>query len=295
MKLVYLACITTLLFAFASANWFSSKPKVTSIIVADEKIPCVTKFSLKDYSLKDFSLKEAVGGLSLTLKDSFELKFGDYVVGVRNVLNNLMDSDVSNLRCLFLKTTYDLPMKYKGDAFVMVGYEPGSKVLSVDSEWMNKKENILLSLSWNSTNKHLFTEFGASILSDLKDMEFLISSKLKPIEKRLEGKLRLTGDKSALQLDYDNIEQDPKLRVFYKTTDLNMIEPDISLKTGLMSYTYTRMWNNSSAKISYQPEKNLLTMVGKSKVPDMESTFEIDMSTKDYSTPKFKYSPVFKF
>lgn len=293
MKLFYLTCIT-LLFVFASASWFSSKPTVTSIttVVADEK---KNKFSLKALSLKDFSLKEAVGGVSLTLRDSFELKFGDYVVGVRNVVNNLLDGDVSPLRCLFVKTTYDLPLKYKGDAFVMVGYEPGSKVLSVDSEWMNKKENILLSVAWNSINGNSFTEFGASILSDLKDMEFLISSKLKPVEKRLEGKLRLTGDKSALQLDYDNIEQDPRLRVFYKTNDLNMIEPDISLKTGLMSYTYTRMWSNSSAKISYQPEKNLLTMVAKSKVPEMESTFEIDMSTKEKSKPKIKYSPVFKF
>lgn len=291
----FVACRT---FFLTSANWLKTIPKLAaSTTLTDEKTASVEPLSDAGYvPLRDLALKAFKKVTKKTLRDSVELKFGDHIIGVRNVLNNLIDGrqDLSSLRSLFIKSSYETPFKYEGEVSVILGYEPVSNILSIDSEWINKKESFLLNFSWN--NKNRITELGASFLANIREMEYVISSKFKPFENKVESKLRISGDVSAMQLDYDDIEKDPILRVLYKNDDYNLIEPSMSLKTGVMTYTYTRLSNaTSSRQMKYQPEKNLVSFIDIARASNMDYTLEFDVSTKDFSASKFKYSPVYKF
>tara|TARA_B110000090_G_scaffold197541_1_gene235591 strand:+ start:211 stop:864 length:654 start_codon:yes stop_codon:yes gene_type:complete len=126
-----------------------------------------------------------------------------------------------------------------GTATVDADYNIDSKVANFNAKW--GKEGLEIACAGNSVDK--ITEVSASTEQELNGNKWNIGAAYNMLKKTVSGSTDLTVDDTTVTLTYDTCDKDPVLNVDHKLDDNNSVSPTMSLKSGDMSYGWTRKIN----------------------------------------------------
>lgn len=234
-------------------------------------------------SIKDTTVN-GVEGLNINWEAPF--KFDEYVVGFRYALGNLKKAPES----LFAKRTYDTPI-IDGAATVDVDYNLDSKVFAVDSKWVGK-DGIELSAKGDSKDKLI--SVGASATQVIEGKNVLLTGSYNLLKKKIAGTAEVTVDSTTVEVAYDNVDKDAKLTVAHKLDAHNTIKPSIALKSGDMSYGWTRFWNGGSVETTYHPGDKI-DVEWKDAGANGVWTTKAEIPVDDHASTKISFSRDFKY
>jgi hypothetical protein len=191
-------------------------------------------------SVKDTAVNGVEG---LNIKWSAPFKFQDYVVGFRTTLGDLRRAPEE----LFAKRSFNTG----GDstATVDADYNIESKRLNLNAKWSNEK--IDLGAEGNSEDK--LTSLSASTNTQLNGNNLNVGAVYDMMKRRITGSSELEVDDTKVSLEYDNDAKNPVLSVSHKLDDRNTVEPTISLKSGDMTYGWTRKINGGELNTRLHP------------------------------------------
>ena len=194
-------------------------------------------------AVKDTSVN-GLEGLNINWEAPFN--FDKYVVGFRYHLGNLKKVPES----LFAKRSIETT-GVEGVATVDADYNINSKVISADAKWVAKGRDLEARAKANSEDR--VTEIGLSTSQDVEGKKVLLSADYNLQKKKLAGSAKVTIDDTTAEVKYDNVDKDAVLKVSHKVDAKNTVEPSISLKSGHMTYGWTRAWNGGSVETVYNP------------------------------------------
>jgi len=194
-------------------------------------------------AVKDTSVN-GLEGLNINWEAPFN--FDKYVVGFRYHLGNLKKVPES----LFAKRSIETT-GVEGTATVDADYNINSKVISADAKWVAKGRDLEARAKANSEDR--VTEIGLSTSQDVEGKKVLLSADYNLQKKKLAGSAKVTIDDTTAEVKYDNVDKDAVLKVSHKVDAKNTVEPSISLKSGHMTYGWTRAWNGGSVETVYNP------------------------------------------
>lgn len=191
-------------------------------------------------SVKDTSVNGIEG---LNVKWTAPFKFQDYIVGFRTTLGDLRRAPDE----LFAKRSFNLGSD--GTATVDADYTISTKRFNVNSKWSNDK--LELTAEGNSDDK--LTAIGGLTHQKFQGHPWDISAVYDLIKKKVSGASELQVDDTTVGIEYDNADKNPILSVSHKLDDKNTVAPTIALKTGEMTYGWTRSINGGKLGTKLTP------------------------------------------
>ncbi len=194
-------------------------------------------------AVKDTSVN-GLEGLNINWEAPFN--FDKYVVGFRYHLGNLKKVPES----LFAKRSFETS-GVEGTATIDADYNVNSKLLSADAKWKASSRDLEARARGN--NQDRVTEVGLTTSQNIEGKKVILSADYNLLNKKLEGAAKVTVDDTTAEVKYDNKDRDAVLTVSHKVDASNTVEPSISLKTGHMTYGWTRNWNGGSVQAVYNP------------------------------------------
>jgi len=188
---------------------------------------------------------DGLAGLNINWEAPFN--FDKYVVGFRYHLGNLKKVPES----LFAKRSFETA-GIEGTATVDADYHIGNKLLSADVRWASSNHD--LEARAKANNEDRVTEVGLTTSQNVEGKKVILSADYNLLKKRLASSAKVTVDDTTAQVNYDNVDRDAVLKVSHKVDDRNTVEPSISLKSGHMTYGWTRALNGGgSVQAVYNP------------------------------------------
>jgi hypothetical protein len=178
-------------------------------------------------SIKDTSVNGIDG---FNIKWSAPFKFQDYVVGFRTTLGDLRRAPEE----LFAKRSFSTGGD--GIATIDADYNIESRRLNFNTKWTNNKVD--LAAEGNSEDK--ITSVSANAKQTIGGNDFNFGAAYDMIKRVVTGSTEIQVDDTTVGIEYDNSARDPVLAVSHKLDDTNTVEPTISLKSGEMTYGWTR-------------------------------------------------------
>jgi hypothetical protein len=177
--------------------------------------------------VKDTSVNGVDG---LNIKWTAPFKFQDYVVGFRTTLGDLRRAPDE----LFAKRSFNLGTD--GTATVDADYTISTKALNVNAKWANDK----LELKAEGNNNDKLTSISGTTHQTMNGNKWDIGAAYDLLKKKITGSSELIVDDTTVGIDYDHSSRDAVLSVSHKLDDKNTVEPTIGLKSGDMTYGWTR-------------------------------------------------------
>jgi len=218
------------------------------LLVAIAVIVALVNASIPDAKSVSASVRDtSVDGFEgINLKWEAPFKFDDYVVGFRYHLGNLKKLPQS----LFAKRKFATD-NFDGTANVDLDYDVEDKVLRVDAKWRNKKDD--LEISANGDTKDRLREIGIQTKRVIEGKNVELNGQYNLLDKKLGGSAKVNVDDTSVEVSYDNVDKDPRVKVDHKFDSKNTISPAINLKSREMSYGWTRKWEGGSVEAVYHP------------------------------------------
>lgn len=200
--------------------------------------PTTTKVSaaVKDTSINGFE------GLNVNVAAPF--KFQDYVVGFKYALGNIKRAPES----LFAKRTFDTS---EGKFAVDSDYNIADNTLGVSASWTS--DSLGLNINAVADSKDRVTNVGFKKDTTVDDNKLTLSGAYDLLLKKFSAGSSFTVDSTTVDIAYDSAAKDPVLSVTSSLDSKNEISPSISLKSGDVSYGYTRKWDGGSLKSKLFP------------------------------------------
>ena len=192
-------------------------------------------------SIKDTQVNGVEG---LNIKWTAPFKFQDYVVGFKTTLGDLKRAPEE----LFAKKSFSTGTD--GTATVEAEYNIDSQTLNVNGKWINKNG---LTLTGKGNTKDHLTEVGAETSTTMSGHKLNVGAVYDLLSKKLSTTTSMNVDDTVVEVKYDNDAKDPVLEVSHKLDDKNTVTPTISLKTGAMTYGWTRKINGGSLETKLHP------------------------------------------
>ena len=162
----------------------------------------------------------------------------------------------------------------------------------MDAKWNAKSTNLEISASGNTENR--FTGAGFKTSRDIEGKNVVIDGSYDRLLKKVAGSAKVEQDDTSVQLSYDNIAKDPKLKVSHKLDDANTVSPEISLKSKNIAYGWTREWNGGSVEAVYRPSDKV-DVKWKDNGANGVWTTKAEIPIDDYSATKISFSRDWKY
>lgn len=180
----------------------------------------------------------------MNLKLVAPFKVQDYVVGFRYALAGLKTLPES----LFAQKSFDL-----GDSTLDVDadFTVSSNVLSVGTKWNSDQYG--LSVTANADTESRFKNVGVSKKLDVNGNKVSLNGVYDLIKKTVRGCASVDADVATVKLAFDSESQDPELSVSRNIDDNNSVHPSIRLRSGKMTYGFTRNWEGGSVSGKLHP------------------------------------------
>jgi len=200
--------------------------------------PSTTKVSaaVKDTSVNGFE------GLNVNVAAPF--KFQDYVVGFKYALGNIKRAPES----LFAKRSFDTS---EGQFTVDSDYNIADNTLGVSASW--NSDSLGLNINAVADSKDRVTEVGFKKDTTVDNNKLTLSGAYDLLKKKFSASSSFTVDSTTVNVDYNSADKDPVLSVTSSIDSKNEISPSISLKSGDVSYGYTRKWDGGSLASKFFP------------------------------------------
>jgi len=230
--------------------------KAASVVVKDknliEKGTELVSTLTKGHSLKAEVKGTETNGLEgLNLKLNAPFKFMDYVVGVKATIGDLKKLSPDTL---FVRRTMDVA---DGKLAVDVDYSLADKEFDVDANW--KGQGVVFSAAGNSND--FLTKVAATTTSSFDGASRAIKTTVGAAYELLTHKTSLDGrvesGDAAAEIAYDTKSEDPVLKVMY-TYNKHTVKPKISLKSGDVTYGYSRKGANGSIDTTLKLGENVV-------------------------------------
>jgi hypothetical protein len=186
-------------------------------------------------SVKDTNVN-GIEGLNVNIAAPF--KFQDYVVGFKYAVGDLARAPES----VFAKRTFEADDG--SNVSVDGSYNLADKILSVAARWSSDKMS--MSLGADADSKDKLTSVSFSKDTNIKDNKLTIRGAYDLLKKKISGDGTLDVDNGSLNVAYDTEDQDPVLSVNRAINANNEFSPSVSLKSGDVTYGYTRKWDGGS-------------------------------------------------
>jgi hypothetical protein len=185
-------------------------------------------------SIRDTSVNGLEG---LNIKISAPFKFHDYIFGFKYSLSDLRNAPEQ----IFGKRTFNTNV---GSITVDADYTISNNNVGVSTSWSNKPLGVGVSLSGDTQNR--LKSVGASKSLHFKDSTLNLNAAYDVLRKKFSGHSRFAVDSTAVDLSYDTEAEDPVLSIAKSLDANNEVSPSMSLKTGDISYGYTRKWSGGA-------------------------------------------------
>eukprot|EP01033_Poteriospumella_lacustris_P003135 gene3135-2308_t len=185
---------------------------------------------------------DGLEGLNLKLVAPFKVQ--DYVVGFRYALAGLKTLPES----LFAQKSFDLG---ESTLDVDADFTVANNVLSVGTRWNSDQYGV--SVTANADTESRFKTVGVSKKLDLKGNRVSLSGVYDVLKKSVRGAAVVDADATHVKLAFDSENQDPELTVSRNIDDSNSIHPSIRLRSGKMTYGFTRHWEGGSVTGKLHP------------------------------------------
>lgn len=220
-------------------------------------------------SVKD-TVVDGIDGLNVKIAAPF--KFQEYVVGFKYALGDLKRAPES----LFAKRSWDSDA---GTLTVDTDYSIDSSVLSVAADW--NSDNLGMSLSAAADSKDKLKSIGFEKETTLGGNKFTVRGAYDMLCKKLSGSTNYDVQDTNLQINYDNDSKDLVVQIARDLDDKNTVSPSVSLKTGDISYGFTRKWDGGSLKSRLFPgDKVELEWVDKGTSGSWTTSAEVPLENK---------------
>jgi len=181
-----------------------------------------------------------VEGLNLHLTVPY--KYQDYLLGFKYTVS----SDIKKLPdSFFANKNFETPLD--GSANVNAEFSVDDKTLHLDTEWSSAKHGVT-----------------AAVKADSKDyLKKVKVSKTQTLPNGFKGTMKVgynvvknvfcadasvTNGATTVGVCGDSDSQDPVVSITHNVDENNEVAPSVSLRTGAMSYGFTRRWLGGSAK-----------------------------------------------
>lgn len=210
-----------------------------AVAFAGASAPAGTKISA---SVKDTKV-EGLDGFNVKIAAPY--KFQDYTVGFNYALGSLKRAPES----LFVKRSFETA----GDGSISVDadYNLSNKLLSVASKWSSDELGLKVTADANSNDR--ITLVGVSKDVTVNEQKFSVGGVYDLLKAKYNAFASIDVDSTKVNIDYDSESQDPVLKVTRSIDAQNEVSPSVSLKTGDVSYGYTRKWEGGSLKSVFFP------------------------------------------
>jgi|LakWasMet20_HOW5_FD_contig_51_131422_length_957_multi_2_in_0_out_0_1 hypothetical protein len=185
---------------------------------------------------------DGLEGLNLKLVAPFRVQ--DYVVGFRYALAGLKTLPES----FFAQKSFDL-----GDSTLDVDadFTVANNVLKVGTRW--NSEPFGLSVTANADTESRFKDVGFTKNLDLNGNKLSLHGVYDLLKKSVRGAAVVDADATRVKLSFDSLNQDPELSVSRNIDASNSIHPSIRLRSGKMTYGFTRSWEGGSVTGKLHP------------------------------------------
>jgi len=222
-------------------------------------------------SVKDTPV-DGIDGLNINIAAPF--KFQDYVVGFKYALGDLARAPES----VFAKRSFE---NEDGSTVSLDGnYNLADKVLSVAAKWNSDKMAMSVSADVDSRDKLTSVSFSKD--TSFSDNKFTIKGAYDLLKKKISGDGTLDIENgSSVNIAYDTEKKDPVLSVNRAIDDNNEFNPSVSLKSGEVTYGYTRKWEGGSLASKLFPgDKVELEWTDKGSGGSWSTTAEVPLDNK---------------
>lgn len=202
-------------------------------------VPTESKVSA---SVKDTSVS-GLEGFNINIVAPFKVE--DYIVGFKYALGDIKKFPES----LFAKkdfNTFD-----KGTATIEADFSPSDNNLGLFAKW--KSDDYDATLTAEGDLKDKFTACGFEKSFTVNDNKFTLKGTYDVLKKTFTGSGKVKIEDTDVKITYGTEDKDPVLSVTHALDAENEIAPSIGLKTGDMSYGYTRKWTGGSLKSRFFP------------------------------------------
>lgn len=186
---------------------------------------------------------DGLEGLNLKLVAPFKVK--DYVVGFRYALAGLKTLPES----LFAQKSFDF-----GDSTLDVDadFTVANNVLNVGTRWSSEQYGVSVSATADTESR--FKDVGISKKLDINgSYKVHLQGVYDLIKKTVRGSAVVDADATRVKLAFDSENQDPELSVTRNIDEHNSLHPSIRLRSGKMTYGFTRQWEGGSVTGKLHP------------------------------------------
>jgi hypothetical protein len=197
-------------------------------------------------TVKDTSIN-GIEGLNINIAAPF--KYQDYILGFKYNLGGLKKVPES----LFVKRTFKTD---SGSALLDADFTISNKVFSLFSKFNIKKLKLNVEALFNSkdTLKTIGFTKDLDVQSNKLSISKLSVSGFYDLLTKKQSYISVVNAKDTnVKLTYDTQKNDPVLEVLQTLDSNNDVYPSISLKTGDITYGWTRKWDGGSLKTQYFP------------------------------------------
>jgi hypothetical protein len=190
------------------------------------------------------------------------------VVGFRYKLNQLKKYPEN----LFAKKSFEVG---EGTATVDADVHLDSKVLSVAAKWVSDKMG--LTLHAEADTKSQLNSIGFEVDS-FSGEDVYIKGSYDLHTKQSKWSAKLKREQTEAQASYNTADENLILAVSYDVDDHNSLKPTYSIKTGHVSYGWTRKWNGGELDTTFHPgDKAVLEWTDKGHLGDWKTKAEVPL------------------
>jgi len=215
--------------------------KFILLLITIAVVACSTSKSVSA-SLKDTSVQGLEG---VNLNVNFPFKFNEYVVGIKHAFGNHNNAPDT----LYVKR--DIKTGDDGVAHIEADYNTHDNVLSVASKWESDQHKLKVSVDANSRDKVTDVGLKASRGVNGNTVGVNVDYNVHGHNAAFEGSV--SRDETVVKVSYDTAHGTPQVAVSQKLNKNNEINPKINLKTGAITYGWTRKYNGGSIESTLDP------------------------------------------
>lgn len=207
-------------------------------------------------------------------------RFQDYIFGFKYSLSDLKNAPEQ----LFAKRSFDTSV---GKFTVDTDYTITNHNVGLAAKWSN--DPLGLSVGVNGDTQSKLKNVGVSKSLNFKDSKVYLNAAFDALKKKVSGHGRIAVDSTIVDLTYDTEAEDPVLSIARSIDAHNEVSPSVSLKTGDISYGYTRKWVGGSLSSRLFPGDRV-QMAWRDEGASGTWTTTADVPLADKSATKISFS-----